>query len=95
MKMTRNELDSVFPAPATSREVSTSNYKVRTALFDTAPARTIGLRNGKVLALTRNEIPFQAAPRNPADPPEGNSGRHGSKNNLERGLYHGVGGTVL
>ena len=43
MKMTSNELESVLPAPATSREVSTSTYNVRTALFDTSPARTIGL----------------------------------------------------
>ena len=87
-------LDSALPAPATSQDASTSTYTVRTALFDAAPAQTIGLQNGKVPALTLNEIPFQAAPQNPADPPEGNSGRHGSKNNLARGLYQGVGGTV-
>ena len=37
VQMTSNELASVLPVPATSREVSNGTYKVRTALFDTAP----------------------------------------------------------
>lgn len=89
--MTENETASTRPVPVSSRDVSLVSNKKSKGLFDKYPPITTGLRNGKVPALTSNEISVKATTHHPTDPLKGNSQRDGTTNIMPGRLYQGIG----